>query len=178
MNETEHKELVKLAKAGKILIGVDRVAARKLFTEVPLSKIQEMTGETPYFEKLLIMSTFILGPTALLTSVIVAFIAFGWWGLIPMLFCPVFYLLYQGSSSVGGARLTLITASVVVAGLVHFLDSFNAPWSTGFVAMFLFSLWCARFVYSTATFMYRTFAIRNRKAFEFLSQSISIKHVE
>jgi len=178
MNDTEHKELVKLAEAGKILIGVDRAAARKLFTDVPLSKIQKMTGETPYFEKVLVISAFILGPVALITSVILAFIAFGWWGLIPLLLCPVIYLLYQGSSSVGGAGLSLITASVVVAGLVHFLGNFNAPWSTGFVAVFLFSLWCARFVYSAATFMYRAFAIRNRKAFEFLSQGMSIKHVE
>ena len=178
MNDTEHKELVKLAEAGKILIGVDRGAARKLFTDVPLSTIQEMTGETPYFEKTLVMSAFMLGPVALITSVVLAFIAFGWWGLIPLLLCPIVYLLYQGSSSAGGASLSLITAFVVVAGLVHFFGNFNAPWSTGFVAVFLFSLWCVRFVYSGATFMYRAFTVRNRKAFEFLSPGLSIKHIE
>lgn len=178
MNDTEHKELVKLTEAGEILTGVDRAAARKLFTDIPLSTIQEMTGETPYIEKILVMSAFILGPVALITSVILAFIAFSWWGLISLLLCPVVYLLYQGSSSVGGAGLSLITAFVVVAGLVHFLGTFNAPWSTGFVTVFLFSLWCARFVYSAATFMYRAFAVRNRKAFEFLSPGMSIKHVE
>ena len=178
MNDTEHTELVKLAEAGKILIGVDRAIARKLFTEVPLSRILEMTGEVPYFEKTLVMSAFILGPVALITSVFVAFLAFGWWGLIPLLLCPVVYILYQSSSSLGGAGLSLITVFVVVAGLAHLFGNFNEPWSTRFITVFLFSLWCARLVYSGATFMYRAFAIRNRKAFEFLSPGLSIKRIE
>ena len=178
MNDTEHKELVKLAETGKILIGVDPSVARQLFTDVPLSTIQEMTEETPYFEKTLVMSAYILGMVALITSVVLAFMAFGWWGLIPLLLCPLVHFLYQGSSSVGEANLSLITVFVVIAGFVHFLGAFNAPWSTGFIVAFLFSLWCARLVYSVATFMYREFAIRNRKAFEFLSPGLLIKHVE
>ncbi len=178
MNDTEHKDLVKLAETGKILIGVDRVAARKFFMDIPLSTIQEKTEETPYFAKTLVMSAFMLGPAALITSVTLAFIAYGWWGFIPLLLCPLVYLLYQGSSSAGGASLSLITVFVVIVSLVHFLGIFNAPWSTGFVAVFLFSLWCTRLVYSAATFMYRAFAVRNRKAFEFLSPGLSIKHVD
>ncbi len=56
MNDAEHKELVKLAEEGKILIGVDRTVARQLFTDVSLSTIQQMTGEVPYLEKTLAMS--------------------------------------------------------------------------------------------------------------------------
>jgi hypothetical protein len=178
MNDAEHKELVKLVEEGGILIGVDRTVARQLFTDVSLTTIQEMTGETPYLEKILIMSAFILGPVALITSVALAFVAFGWWGLISLLLCPGIYGLYQSSSSLGGARLLMITAIVVLAGLLHFSGIFGAPWITGFIAVFLFSLLCIRFVYSGATFMYRAFAIRNRRAFEFLSGGLSIKHVE
>lgn len=178
MNDTEHRELVKLAETGKILIGVDRTAARKLFTDVPLSTIQEKTGETLYLEKCLVVFAFILSPIALITSLVLAFIAFGWWGLISLLLCPFIYVGYQSSSSRGGAGLSLITGFVLIAGVVHFFGNIHAPWSTGFVTVFLFSLWCVRFVYSGATFMYRAFAIRNRKAFEFLSPGLSIKHSE
>ena len=178
MTDTEHNELVKLAESGKIIIGVDRTAARKLFTDVPLSTIQEKTGEIPYFEKSLLMSVFICGPVALITSVVLAFIAFGWWGLIPLLLCPIVYFLYQSSSSIGETGLSLITAFAVATSLVHFAGNFNAPWFTGFVAIFLFSLWCVRLVYVGAAFLYRAFAIRNRKAFEFLSPGLSITHIE
>jgi len=178
MNDIEHDELVKLEEAGKILIGVDRTAARKLFTEVPLSKIQEMTGETPYFEKILVMFAYLMGPVALISSVVLAFMAFNWWGLIPLLLCPVVYSVYQGLSSRGDAGQSLITVFVVVASLIHFFGNFNVPLSTGFVAVFLFSLWCIRFVYTSATLMYKAFAIRNRKAFDFLSSGLVIKDAE
>ena len=41
MDEAEYKELVESAYHGRVLIGVDRVFARKVYTDLPPSTIQE-----------------------------------------------------------------------------------------------------------------------------------------
>jgi len=41
MDDAEYKELVESAYHGRVLIGVDRIFARKVYTDLPTSTIQE-----------------------------------------------------------------------------------------------------------------------------------------
>jgi hypothetical protein len=101
----EHKEVILLEEQGKLLIGVDRVMARKFYTDIPISKIEEETGEAPYFEKAIVWFAFLLGPIALISSIILSFIAFGWWGILGLVLCPILYFMYSSSSVLGGSQL-------------------------------------------------------------------------
>jgi hypothetical protein len=68
MTDAEHTELVKLKQSGKLLLGIDRVAARRLFTGVSVSSIAELTGYAPYLEKGIVVLLFLLGPVAPLVA--------------------------------------------------------------------------------------------------------------
>ncbi len=50
ITQEEYQDLVKRAYEGKILVGVDRALARKVYTNLSIAKIRAFTGETPYFE--------------------------------------------------------------------------------------------------------------------------------
>jgi hypothetical protein len=174
----EHKEVIALEAQGKLLIGVDRAMARKFYTDIPISKIEEETGEAPYFEKAIIWFAFLFGPIALISSIIFGFVAFGWWGIICLVLCPIIYFMYSSSSVVGGSQLIGITVLLLISLAVHFLANFNFPWITGFASTYLFSLWCVRLLYCSSTFLLRAFVLRNAKAFEWLSEYLVIKQNE
>ncbi len=174
----EHKELIELEQQGKLLIGVDRVMARKFYTDIPMSTIEEKTGEVPYFEKMTIWFAFLFGPIALISSIVLGFFAFGWWGIISLLICPIVYLTYSSSSVIGGSKLTGISILFLIAAGVHFFGNFNYPWITGFAGVFLFSLWCIRLLYCSATFLLRNFVIRNGRAYDYLSEYLVIRQAE
>ena len=80
----EHKEVIELEKQGKLLIGIDRAMAPKFYTNIPISKIQEETGEAPYFEKAIVWFAFLFSPTALIASIVLGFFAFSWWGIFSL----------------------------------------------------------------------------------------------
>lgn len=174
----EHKEVIELAEQGKLLIGVDRAMAREFYTNIPISKIQEETGESPYFEKMIVLFAFLFGPISLISSIVLGFLAFSWWGIISLVLCTVIYFAYSSSSVVAGSKLFGITLLLLTSLAVHFFAHLNTPWITGFACTFLFSLWCARLLYCSSTFLLRAFVIRNAKAFEYLSDYLVISHNE
>jgi hypothetical protein len=174
----EHKEVIELEKQGKLLIGVDRAMARKFYTNIPISKIQEETGETPYFEKTIIWFAFLFGPIALITCIVLGFFAFSWWGISCMVLCPVAYFMYSSSSVLGDSKLTGITLLLFISIAIHFFGNLRTPWISGFISIFLLSLWCERLLYCASTFLLRAFVIRNARAFEFLSDYLVIRQNE
>jgi hypothetical protein len=173
----EHKEVIELEEQGKLLIGVDRVMARKFYTDIPISKIEEETGESPYFEKMIVWLSFLFGPIALFSSIVLGFLAFGWWGVICLFLCPIVYFTYSSSSVRGGSKLIGITIFLFISAGIHFFGNLNIFWVTLFVCAFLFSLWCVRVLYCSATLLLRCFVIRNRRAFEYLSDYLTLRHV-
>jgi hypothetical protein len=169
--EEEHQHLVQLEDEGKLLIGVDRVMARHFWTDVPIRTIKEETGEAPYSEKAVAYLAELLGPAALIGSLVLAFPAFGWFGVICLVACPAFWFLYIGLSVRGAAGMSGITVLLVASVGMHVFAGVGAPWMTGFVILFVSSLWCMRFLYYASTFLLRCFVIRNARAFRYLSVS-------
>ncbi|MBW8034754.1 MAG: hypothetical protein FVQ79_03645 [Planctomycetes bacterium] len=173
----EHKELIKLEQQGKILIGVDRAMARKFYTDIPVSTINEETGEAPYFEKIIVWFAFLSGPIALISSIVLGFFAFKWWGVTCLVLCPVTFLVYSSLSARGDSKSIGITLLLFISVGVHFFGNLNMFWVTLFVCVFLFSLWCIRVLYCSATLLLRCFVIRNRRAFEYLSDYLTIEQI-
>jgi hypothetical protein len=173
-----HKNLVELEEQGKIIIGVDRVMARKFFINVSIKKTEEETGETPYFEKIIVWLAFLFGPISLLASIILGFWFLNWWGVICFIFCPFIYFVYTSSSAKGNSRITEISLLLLISACIYFFKIFNAPQITGFTTIFVFSLWCVRFLYCSSTFLLRNFVIRNEKAYQYLVQYLKIRSIE
>jgi len=171
----EHKDLVELENQGKLLIGVDRAMARRFYTDISLSEIKKETGESVYFEKLIIWFFFLTGPSALLASMIISLLGFNWLGLISLIICPIIYFSYSSSSVRGDSKLIGITILLFLSLGVHAFGVFSNLYITVFVSVFLFSLWCVRFLYSSSTFLLRLFVIRNKRAYEYLSDHLAIR---
>lgn len=173
-----HKNLVELEKQGKIIIGVDRVIARKFYTDVSIKKIEVETDKAPYFEKIVVWFAFLFGPISLLTSIIMGFLFFNWWGIIFLLFCPLVYFTYSASSVRGNSKMIGISILLLVSACIYFFRVFNTPKITGFITIFILSLWCIRLLYCSSTLLLRNFVIRNEKAYQYLSQYLRIRSIE
>ena len=176
MTEAEYKEFVKAAYDGAILIGVDRAFARRFYTTIPLSKIEDETGEAPYFEKMVVWSAFLGGPMALLVSSILAVDAFRWWAALVVPFCALVWVIYYTQSVRSDSRMITAYLFVVLAGALHFSGLFKSPKVTLFLLAFTISLFCARSLYCSATYLLRCFVLRSFKAFTYLSDHLVIRN--
>lgn len=172
-----HEKLVELDGQGKILIGIDRVTARQFYTGVSIKKIKQETGESPYFEKTIVFGAFLLGPISLLATIILGFRFFNWWGIACLIFCPLIYFVYYGLSVRGNSKMIGISILLLISVCTYSLNFFGVPKITGFVTVFILSLWCARFLYCSSTVLLRNFVIRNEKAYQYLSQHLEIKSI-
>jgi hypothetical protein len=173
-----HKNLVELEEQGKILIGIDRAMARKFYTDIPLKKIEEETGEAPYFEKIIVWIAFLFGPISLLASIILGFWFFKWWGIICLIFFSLIYFAYSSSSVRGDSKMIGISILLIISTCIYFFKVIDIPKITGSAIVFIFSLWCIRFLYCSSTFLLRNFVIRNEKAYQYLSQHLKIRSIE
>lgn len=159
---------------GRILVGVDRVFARKLYTDMATSAIEEVTGEAPYLEKLVVWFAFLASPLAIVGSAVMAAFAFRWWAL---LIVPVAFLcwMFNRSMSVrGGSSIWFLSLAVIAAVSAHFMNLLPTVIS-GFVVAFVFAMWCDRLLYWASTVFLRAFVLRNQQALEAFGEGITIR---
>jgi hypothetical protein len=171
----EFEDIVTRERSGALLVGVDRVFARKFFTDVKVEDVIAHTGQGPYVQKALVLGAFVVSPLALIGSSIVAVFAAGWWAVILIPLGVVLWALYQARSCVGGARITFI--SVLLAGTaLGYAQSAGGSARIWFaLLLFALSLWTARFVYTGATAMLRAFVLGNERAFSWLREYLTIR---
>ena len=178
MTESEYKAFVEQAHSGAKLIGIDRAVARKFYTDISLSKIEEETGEAPYFEKMVVWFAFLFAPVALLASFVLAVLAFQWWAALTIPLSIVIYFVFSGQSSMprgGMLGISVFLALAIVSLFTGLFSSSFAPWY--FIAV-TFSLWASRLVYSAATAFLRAFVLRNQRALELMSEHIHIREAQ
>ena len=113
MTADEYKEFVAQVNSGALLIGVDRAIARKFYTDIPLSKIEEETGEAPYFEKMVVWFAFLSAPIAFLASLVLSVLALRWWAAVAIPFFILAYFVFSGQSSM--ARRGMLSISILLA---------------------------------------------------------------
>jgi len=177
MNDAEYKAFVESAYHGRLFVGVDRVFARKLYTDVPTSAIEEATGETPYLEKLVAWFAFLASPLALLGSAILAAFAFRWWALLIVPVACLWWMFNRSMSVRGGSSIWFLTFAVVAAMSVHIMTVLPSSCMSGFVAAFAFAMWCDRLLYCASTFFLRSFVLRNPRALQAFSEGLTIREV-
>ncbi len=175
MTDEEYQALAARIESGSLLIGVDRSMARKLYTDVSLSRIEAETGEAPYFEKMVVLGAFVGGPVSLLASSVMAGLAFGWWAVLVIPVSIVVYFVFAGASSMPKQSMTGVSVVLALALLSLYLDWFPSDYVAWYTALVLFSLWNARLVYAAATHFIRAFVVRNRRAYEFLAPHIHLR---
>jgi hypothetical protein len=171
----DHNDFIKLEEQGQLLIGIDRVMARKFYTDIPICEIEEQTGEAPYFEKAIIWFAFLSGPISLISSIFLLIFAIGWWGILGLVLFPVFYVMYSSCSVLGNSRLLGITILLFICVIFNFFANFNYPGITVAISVFIFSLWCVRLLYCSSSFLLRAFVIRNVRAYEWLLDYLVIQ---
>ncbi len=173
-----YDKLIELEKNGKALIGVDRVMARQFYIHVPIDKIEKETGEAPYIEKIIVFSAFVLGPLSLLSSIVLGFWIFNWWGIISLIVFPIIYFWYFSTSVRGGAKMIWVSAELIVLACIYFFKIVDAHQVTGLLTAFVLSLWFVRLLYCSSTIFLRGFVIRNERAYQYLSSYLEIKSIE
>ncbi len=175
MNKDEYNDLVAKTNSGALLIGIDRAIARKFFTDIPLSKIEEETGEALYFEKTIVWSVYLAAPIALLTSFVLAVFAFRWWAVLAIPLSVVVYFIYTGQSSLPNRGMLGISLLLALASGILFTDFLNLPFVTWYAFSIVFALWASRLVYCASTALLRAFVLRNIRAFDFMAEHIHIR---
>jgi hypothetical protein len=175
MTEDEYKTFVDQAYSGALLIGIDRAVARKFYTDIPLSRIEEKTGEAPYFEKMVIWFAFVTAPAALLASFVLSVIAFQWWAVLAIPISVLVYFIFSGQSSMPGGGMLGFSILLAIAIGTLFTSFFASPLAPWYFIAVTFSLWASRLLYTAATAFLRGFVLRNQRALEFMGEQIHIR---
>jgi 4-hydroxybenzoate polyprenyltransferase len=175
VTDDEYKEFVARANAGEIAIGLDRATARKFYTDVPLFRIEEETGEKPFFEKAVVSFAIFAAPISLLASAVLAVLAFHWWAALVVPISIIVYFFYSGQSSMPRGKMLGISVLLSLAVGSIFTNIFPSGAISWYCVTGAFSLWCARLVYVAATTFLRAFILRNKRAYELMSEDIRIR---
>jgi len=175
MTESEYKTFVEQAYSGAVMIGIDRAVARKFYTDIPLCKIEEETGEAPYFEKMVVWFAFLSAPLALLASFVLSVLAFHWWAVLTIPLSVVVYFGFSGDSSMPRSGMLGISLLFALAIGSAFTDFFSSPFTPWYFITATFSLWALRLLYIAATVFLRIFVLRNQRAFELMGEHIHIE---
>ena len=177
MDETEYRQFVQDVNAGRIMIGVDRPFARKVYTKMSFSAIQQATGETPFIEKAVVLFAFVAQAIAILGAFVLAVFAFRWWAFLVIPVVAILWFYNMSRSSMGGASIRIHTVALIGALIIHFLKVLPNPWMSEFLIVFVFALWCSRLVYNASTFLLRECVLRNPRALEAFEEGITIREI-
>jgi hypothetical protein len=177
MSRGEHQELVRREDRGHVLIGVDRVAARKFFTDSSHRKVQAVIGESLYLDRFIVKSSFVLGYVLVLLGLAASVWAFNWWAVLVLPVTIAAWSWYLAASSRGNAGVGFGLVALIAAGAAYFLTPLSAPVKICFLLL-AGALFFARFTYTSSTFLLRALALRNHKAFGALEgESLVVRQV-
>jgi len=152
--------------------------ARKFYTHIPASLIRKETGESLYFEKITVWLIYLISPVALLASLVLGFMAFGYWGVISLFFCLFIYGLFASASMRAQSRLLDISSFFLVTVAIHIYSGADHYEVTKFACLFIFSLWSIRFAYWLSGWFLKIFVLRNEKAYAYLSKYLIINRLD
>lgn len=168
ITDEEYRQIVDDVRGGAALIGIDRAAARKLFTEIPLSRFQTMIGEKPYVEKFVVLMWFVLTWLLLIASFPLSYFAFGWWAAAVIPASVVIYFGFMSSGSTGGSGLGFLSSLLLATAAAAYLNALPNRYMGWYGLTFVAALWCARAVYVASTSFMRALVLRNKRSFELL----------
>lgn len=173
-----YEELVRLERQGRVVFGIDRILARSFYTDIQPSVIEEQTGETQAVQKYLIQLAFGASHVGILATCIVAIIEFRWWAILIVPLCVSFWMAYYSQSSKGGSSTVIVTPALILSAILLVVNPFSNQRLALLLFLFSFSLWSIRFVYDASTRFFRSFVLRNYRAFLWLKGQLVIRRVQ
>jgi len=175
MDEDKYNDLIEKVNSGKLQLGIDRAVARQFYMDIPISKVENETGEAPYFQKMLVWFMFLASWSTLLISIILSIVVWQWWSLIVICSSFVVYSLNISISSLPHSRFRGLSILLTLAIGTLFADIFSSPFISWYLVAVFFSLWAYRVVYLVAVGLLREFVLRNHRAFEFMQDYIDLR---
>jgi len=175
---TDFEETVQRWNRGEIAIGLDRGLARRFFTDQGLSTIEQRTGERPVIAWALVFGAFLVGPIALIASLVLAAMTLRVWSLLAIPVGLIVYGVNWARSATRRAGLVGLSFALAVSILVVATDP---AWNWAASAMtftFVLGLWAVRCTYVVAPRFLRALVLRNHRAFELLREHIVIRAVQ
>ncbi len=152
MSEQKHSRIVMMEGDGRLAIGIDRVFARKFYTDVPLTRIAQETGEKIYFEKTLIWVLFLAVHCGFVATALFSVLAFKWWRFLVIPGC-VFLWFFYASQSVRGTSKAWFISAMLLAAFVTAFTQIIASYIALFFLAFILTLWITRLLYLLSTFL-------------------------
>lgn len=174
-SDSEHAELVAREARGELAIGIDRVFARRFYTDVPIREIEQETGEAPYIEKLVVFAGFIGSPLVLLIASVLAVPLLRWWALLAIPSGFLSWILFKLRSPLGHSRLSPVSILLAVLTTAWVLDLGGLRHILGVTTVYVLALWLDRLVYTASTLLLRAFVIKNPRAFNWLRAQLVIR---
>jgi hypothetical protein len=175
VTDNDHARLVQREARGEVRVGVDRVLARRFYTDTPLPTILEQTGEKPYLEKGVVMTAFVAGPLFLIATLVLGIFVLRWWMILAGPAAVIGWALFYMNSPRGGARLAVISVLVLLAVALAVLDPLENRRLELLFVVYLIALWLTRFLYSASTAFLRRFVLRNARAYAWLKPDLVIR---
>jgi len=175
---TDFQETVRRWNLRTIAIGIDRGFARRFFTDQRLSTIEQRTGERPVIAWTVVFSAFLVGPIALIVSLVLAATVLRGWSLLAVPVGLIVYGVNWTRSVTRRAGLVRLSFALAASILVVATDP---AWNWAASAMsftFVLGLWAVRFTYVVAPRFLRALVLRNHRAFELLREHIVIRAVQ
>lgn len=168
----DHQEFCKLFEAGKLSIGVDPAAARRLFTETRMSSFRGTLGESVLLECTVITTTFYLALLCIPVSFYFAYRSFGWWSIAVIPVSAVLLFYNHATSSAG--RPGLLLAWLALAFLV-WLNTFESGPVYRWLLLAAASNCLSRTAYRLSSFFVRSLVIRSPQAFSVLRSGLTLR---
>ena len=132
--DAEYKAFVQSVYDGRLLVGVDRIFARELYTEISTSEIEEATGEKPRLAKLVVWFAYLASPLAMLISAILAAFSFRWWALLIVPLCLLGWMINSMAARRGSSSMWFFTLVGIAAVGIHLMRLLANPYLSGFIA--------------------------------------------
>lgn len=171
-----HAEIVAMKNSGEVAIGVDRALAPHFYTRFLSREFAAVADDVAAVEGFLVWLGLMLGHLGLVGSVILSFVAFGWFGIVALMVCPIMFGVFVSASKLRDAGMTGVTLVLGVAIAIHLWGGFANHWATLFAIGLVASFWSIRFAYCVASSLLRCLVVRNERAFHFLLER-SVIHI-
>jgi hypothetical protein len=174
ISSTDFAEFAQAVYANRIILGVDPAFARKVYTNLSLSRFAQATGEAPYFEKLVIWFLLMTSALAMLASTAIAVALFRWWSIPLIVVAFLIWLWNKGAASVGGARLTIPSLLLALAVGSYVYRLFSPDLYSILLVAYAYAVWSDRLVYAAACNLFRASVTRNAKAYRALRSGVVV----
>lgn len=170
----EFHALVSAWKAGRVAIAVDRIYARRLFTETPISVFEKLIGASPALEVTVVLGLLWASFISLGLSRLLMLMAAREWSLLAIPGMCVVYALQLTMGAQGRSTMWPYAILVGAAIWAHATRYWGNPLLSWSVVTYTSAMWFNRCMYSAATAFLRMLVLENWRAKEAFAKGIHI----